>query len=492
MEQLLINKTISDEVVGFQRDLVCVWLDYKKAFDSVPHDWLLESLRLAKVPELLVKAIANLTKLWATRLFLSCTKSSLQTDAITFKKGILQGDSLSVLLFILAVNPLSHLLKNRKGYALGKPNERHNNISHLFFVDDLKLFAPNLDAMKHLLEIVTTFSKDICMEFGHAKCAYMVVKHGKVLTTNEELEMNGLILAPIGPNDVYKYLGLDEAISYDGPLNKERVTKEYLRRVRKIWSSELSSVNKSIAHNSFAVPVLIPTFGLLQWNIKELEDIDIRTRKLLCATGNFHINGDIDRLYLPRTKGGRGLKSAFSTFQVRIITLYKHLVRASGKNPYLTNVIENEAEGIVRIAEQLMKTLGLAHDPSASSRTSSKAVSCAINNIRMSSLRAKVMHGYFIRELERKPDVDVEASLSWSRSTRMTSHFEGFVHAVQEQEISTKFLMHKRQLASGIRPSFDNSCRLCKLKVEDVSHIMVGCEKMSARYYIPLLSLIHI
>jgi hypothetical protein len=68
----------------------------------------------------------------------------------------------------------------------------------------------------------------------------------------------------------------------------------------------------------------------------------------------------------------------------------------------------------------------------------------------------------------------------------MTSHFEGFIHAVQEQEINTKVLMVKRQLSTGVSCISDNRCRLCKLKPEDISHITAGCEKMSSTYYIPL------
>ena len=40
-----------------------------------------------------------------------------------------------------------------------------------------------------------------------------------------------------------------------------RVTKEYLIRVRKIGISELSAYNKVMTHNSFAVPVVVPTYG---------------------------------------------------------------------------------------------------------------------------------------------------------------------------------------------------------------------------------------
>ena len=53
-EQLLINKSILSEVRQKKRNLLTVWLDYRKAFDSVPHDWIIKALQLAKVPKNLV------------------------------------------------------------------------------------------------------------------------------------------------------------------------------------------------------------------------------------------------------------------------------------------------------------------------------------------------------------------------------------------------------------------------------------------------------
>ena len=108
--------------------------------------------------------------------------------------------------------------------------------------------------------------------------------------------MNGINIKELEEGESYKYLGQDESIGYEGKLNKERVEREYYHRVRKIWSSELNARNKAIAHNSFAIPVLIPTIGILDWSIAEIENIDKKTRKILCMTGNFHRNSDKDRL----------------------------------------------------------------------------------------------------------------------------------------------------------------------------------------------------
>ena len=95
--------------------------------------------------------------------------------------------------------------------------------------------------------------------------------------------------------------------------------------MQKIWSSELSAYNKHLAHNTFALPVLTLTFGILDCTICEIENLDITTRKILNMTGNFNRNSDIDRLYLPRRNGGRGLKNVKTLYDFRIISTSQHL-----------------------------------------------------------------------------------------------------------------------------------------------------------------------
>ena len=71
---------------------------------------------------------------------------------------------------------------------------------------------------------------------------------GEKSEIGEPIKVNNLTITEIEEGDHYKYLGIDESVGYDGPLNKQRVIKEYKRRVNKIWKSELNAVNKSIAH----------------------------------------------------------------------------------------------------------------------------------------------------------------------------------------------------------------------------------------------------
>ena len=98
---------------------------------------MIKSLELAKVPSTIIKAIERLTETWSTNAYLRTPKGNSTTDEIKYKKGILQGDALSVILLILSVNPSLFLLNRAEGFEITE----EKSINHVFFVDDLKLYA---------------------------------------------------------------------------------------------------------------------------------------------------------------------------------------------------------------------------------------------------------------------------------------------------------------------------------------------------------------
>ena len=82
---------------------------------------------------------------------------------------------MSVILFILSVNPSSFLLNRAEGFEITEEKSRN----HVFFVDYLKLYARSYEIAKLLLDIITTFSNDVGMTFGESKCAYIYIEHEK-------------------------------------------------------------------------------------------------------------------------------------------------------------------------------------------------------------------------------------------------------------------------------------------------------------------------
>ena len=58
---------------------------------------------------------------------------------VSIKRGIFQGDSLSPLIFVLCIVPMTKILRNmRAGYMSGSVK-----VNHLLFMDDLKVFGKN-------------------------------------------------------------------------------------------------------------------------------------------------------------------------------------------------------------------------------------------------------------------------------------------------------------------------------------------------------------
>ena len=57
---------------------------------------------------------------------------------------------------------------------------------------------------------------------------------------------------------------------------------------------------------------------------------------------NFHPNGDVDRLYIPRSEGGRGLMSVVRMYESRIVSVAQHLEFNKSHNAGLQFVAEQE------------------------------------------------------------------------------------------------------------------------------------------------------
>ena len=261
-----IIKVVSEEVRRYHRNLDTIWLDYKKAFDSIPHEWIIETLWLTKVTDRIIIAIANIMKAWKTELNLPTSDKTIYIGKMLYRKELLKGDYLSIILFILSLNPCSYLLNETERYKMGVNEERNKNLMHLLFVDDMKQYTSNLEKSKLLLDIVTIFSQDIGMSFGQDKCRYVLIDKGKLKQQGEPIVINGVTIKELKDGELYKYLGIDENILYDGDLNKERILKEYYRRVKAIWRSELNSRNKSTAHNSFCIIFVDTNSSHLRWD----------------------------------------------------------------------------------------------------------------------------------------------------------------------------------------------------------------------------------
>ena len=114
----------------------------------VPHGWIQKCIKAFGIAVNVRYFINTSMKQWNTEL----TASNQRLGNVKIRRGIFQGDSLSPLLFVLVMIPLTLVLRQTKAsYELKKGGKK---INHLLFMDDLKLFAKNEDQADNLANTV--------------------------------------------------------------------------------------------------------------------------------------------------------------------------------------------------------------------------------------------------------------------------------------------------------------------------------------------------
>ena len=117
-------------------------IDYKKAYDMVPHSWIINSLKMNKISDEVINFIDKTMKTWRVEL----TAGGSRLVEAKIQRGIFQEDALSPLLFIM---PLNHIL--RKCTARYKLRRSQEKVNHLMYMDDIKLFAKNEKELETLI-----------------------------------------------------------------------------------------------------------------------------------------------------------------------------------------------------------------------------------------------------------------------------------------------------------------------------------------------------
>ena len=94
-------------------------------------------------------------------------------------------------------------------------------------------------------------------------------------TTIQELEQEGK----------YKYLGVNEGDGIQHAKIKGKIRKQHYRRIRIVTKSELDAVNRVEAINT---PLVAYSFNIVDWKMKDLRQLDRKTRKLLTLQRTHH------------------------------------------------------------------------------------------------------------------------------------------------------------------------------------------------------------
>ena len=255
-----------------------------------------------KISHEVIDFIDKTMQTWRVEL----TAEGRRLAAAKIHRGIFQRDVLSPLLFIIAMMPLNYILrKSTAGYKLSRSQENGN---HSMYMDGIKLFSKN-EELETLIHTVRIYSRDIRMEFGIEKCAMLIMKSGKRHLTNGMELPNQDKIKTLAEKETYKYLGILEADTIKQVEMKEKIQKEYFRRARKLLETKLNSRNLIKGINAWTVPLVRYSGLFLKWTRDELKQADQRKRKLMTMHRALHPRDEVDRIYISKKEGGRGLAS---------------------------------------------------------------------------------------------------------------------------------------------------------------------------------------
>ena len=459
-EQLTIDSVLVHQAVQGKRNLSMGYIDYKKAFDSLPHNLLLKILETYKIDTRIVNFMKVTMESWKVKLHLGSSSS----QDVSIKCGIFQGDAFSPLWFCLCMNPLSKMLKNLNlGFKL-KAETGTFTVNHLLYVDDLKLYTSNKEKMHRMIHLVKQFSDDIGMEFGIEKCKTIHIQKGKVQSENEGFHLDEHnIIANLSQEENYKYLGFLQLKGIQESELKKMLRENFHQRLTKVLKSHLNAGNKRKAINTWAIPVLTYSFGIVNWSNTNLDELSTLLRTTLTKYLCHHPRSALERITLPFEDSGRGF--------LDIPNL--HFSQINKLRDYFRSQVETS---------DLIRTVCLADKNYTPLNLKTSEIETPPNVLtreeRIDVWKSKSLHGIHPFQLS-QDFIDIPSSNLWLQRGSLFAETEGFIIAIQDKVIATK---NYRKFI--LRENLQNdSCRRCQNNAETIDHIIGGCTSLASHDY---------
>ncbi|GMI86798.1 hypothetical protein HRI_002349100 [Hibiscus trionum] len=208
-QEIIHSMSIKSGKEGF----MAIKVDLEKAYDRLEWHFIEDTLREVGLPDKLTELIMMCVRTVSTQILWNGDV----TESFRPSRGIRQGDLLSPYLFVLCMERLAHRIDAEVEAGAWKPirlAKSGTGISHLFFADDLVLFA---EANAKQMSTIHTVMEQFCACSGHR---VSVAKTQIYFSKNVSHDIRVSIGQSLGfevVEDLGKYLGV--------PLLHKRVSK---------------------------------------------------------------------------------------------------------------------------------------------------------------------------------------------------------------------------------------------------------------------------
>ncbi|CAD6200333.1 unnamed protein product [Caenorhabditis auriculariae] len=477
------------------KPLHVAWIDYSKAYDSIPHDLLEWTLLAIRVHPRVVSSYMGMLKAlhvtFETRVG-AVTGASTELDV---RRGVPQGDTLSPLLFCLAIAPISKLIEAcLTPYMFSRTaGVGEIRLTHQFYMDDLKLYSESVQSLHDTIGEMVLLCQAMGLEVNTRKCALASFGPGQPGLRTDMPLLTG--------NEVYKYLGLEQQNGVALRQVFERVTELVLERTRNIFSSAASHGKKVASFNAAVAPIVRYVCGNLFLYDKHAragtplaraKELDVKIRALLSNLQVRFSKHPVHHLYLSSRHGGWGLSSFEEIASEAIVYAYCYLMGTAGltdlwmtmcsqarrgKRSLVTDFYwvmgKPDCEGleVYRIDGPQGMELMLGSNRYMTPRSLARAV-CTEMRERINARRNRLLtnlEGYIARNVE----LDKEMSYLWIR--------RGALNSTTVSNISSLLFtgIHTNAHPARRLPRSQRGCRYCG-QLETNEHVAMICGEYKA------------
>lgn len=240
-EQFYKVKNVLKHANKNKKSCAVLFLDVSNAFGNLNLENLCKILDLYGVN----KDFIQYLKEFYSKFQYYVDTNNIKTDTFKWKDGLIQGCSLSPLLFITALNYILTSIdkdyKNLCGYAVSDTVK----ILLTAFVDDICIICKDVASLEVVYKRLSELLKMLGLPVNKGKCAVMVV--------NDPTQSNG-DLSQIQKVNVFKYLG--EYVSSDGSSTESYVQflKGASRRLANLDSKKVDNKIKIEVFNKCMLP----------------------------------------------------------------------------------------------------------------------------------------------------------------------------------------------------------------------------------------------
>ncbi len=205
------------------------------------------------------------------------------------------------------------------------------------------------------------------------------------------------------------------------------------------------------------VPVIRYPAGIVEWTKVEQQNLDWKTGKLLTLHGALHPRADVDRLYIPRDEGGRGLTNVEDMIEREKLAL----------RDYVEHKDDQLMEAVRQSGEHKRK---MATEATAAEYKKAKQLE------KYNGWKEKTLHGHYLRTLPQ--EAGLVETFRWLAKGNLKQSTEALLVAAQDQALNTK--AHAKNILKVTR---DGQCRMCGQHEETVSHLVAGCPILANAKY---------